>query len=161
MSYRLELNNEAIWDDKAWEFCKENKSAYFSDDADYEDLKSKMNRGEKVPRIPKDKKDIQDFYFVIDTDADNRVGEVLVIKNIDTDEEELVIAIFEKHKRIARRVIQMYLDLNGHASKIWMNVQKTNPNTGHIKNMLVELGFKEILDGENLYRYIYWDDRSK
>ena len=117
-----------------------------------------MNRGEKVPRIPKDKKDIQDFYFVIDTDADNRVGEVLVIKNIDTDEEELVIAIFEKHKRIARRVIQLFLDSKAKASNVCMIVRRDNSNAEYMNGMLEKLGFRKQYSDFNGHFYLYETD---
>lgn len=155
MTYKLILDNEAIWDKQVLDFYKENKDAYGMEAEEIADLEQKIENGEQVKRVMDES---YDYYLIVDND-ENKVGELLVIWREENGDEELDIAIFEKHQRIAEKIIDDFIKNYAKYLVVTAVIRNVNPNKDYIGNMLTKLGFTYMPSTQDK-TYMYFKDKT-
>lgn len=145
MGFKLQKNNQAIWNETVIKFYEDNGNAYGFTKEMADDLRKRIASGETVKRIASNDAD----YYSIVSDNEQQIGELIVIKDCEYDEEELDIAIFVKHQRLAERVIAEYISSYAKSPRIVATIKESNPMFGYVKSMLTNLGFMPIAHIDN------------
>ena len=135
---------------------EDNGDAYGFTEEMANDICKRISSGESIKRIALHDGIPRDYYSIIDDNEDRQVGELLVAKDYDSDEEEIDIAMFIKHERIAEKIISQYIVSYAKATKITAVIRNSNSNFNYIKSMLESLGFVQLNRYPNTTEYAYY-----
>ena len=159
MEYKLVINNEALWTEEAINFYERHSEEYGFTSEMANSIRDKIKLGEQVRRVTQF--DNADYYSIM-SDSDKKVGELKVFKDLENDEEELIIAIFESHKKIAEKVIRNFIESYAKAEHVVVAVKENNRNHCYIKTILTNIGFGPMQHYNNSgYDFCYVYDRTK
>lgn len=136
MPVKLSLNQNMIWDYDTVDFYAAHRDSYVFPEETEKHIRNQLNLGAQVKRI-QNSGDRQYYSIFYD---DSVVGELIVTQR--ENEEEIMVAIFEKSKRLASAAIRSYLKEYAKKRYIVAILMPESPSFSYMEKLLKGIGFE-------------------